>query len=516
MNYKEHPFNFFIKNLKINPNKTAVIINKKKISFAELDLLSKKYSNFISKLLFKFRKNEKINIAIFSYKSIYKYALILACLRLNIAYSFLDYKSPSYRLKKIISTLNPKLIFFEKKDNINNIKKINKKFINLDQEYILNTKKKFNNKKNFFFKKNNIAYIMFTSGSSGQPKGVSISYQNLTNFIKWCQNQYNFSNNDIFSNLNALHFDNSVFDIYASIFGGHTLVGINNEEIIDLSCVKKIFNKYKISVWFSVPSLIIFYLNFGFFKAKKNLKYVKKIIFGGEGFPKASLKILFNITKKLGITLVNVYGPTETTCICSSYKITKRDFSKGEMNKFAPIGKKLTYLFNHFFLKENKINDKEGELIIYGKNVGLGYFKKKRETKSKFFIHHISNKKSYHAYKTGDYFYKDLKGYLYFSGRKDQQIKHLGHRIELGEIEQVINEDKNVLECCVIYSAEDSINGGKVKCILSHSGNIMQLKNRIRVKLAKYMYPSEFIVLKVLPKNNNGKIDRLKIKERYS
>ena len=127
---------------------------------------------------------------------------------------------------------------------------------------------------------------MFTSGSTGEPKGAAISHNNLLNFISWSQEEYAIKSSDKISNLNPLHFDNSVFDIYATLFNGACLVPFASNELIDTKNLLKKIIKNKINIWFSVPSLLVLILNFKSFN-KKSFPYLKKIIFGGEGFPKA-------------------------------------------------------------------------------------------------------------------------------------------------------------------------------------------------------------------------------------
>ena len=172
-------------------------------------------------------------------------------------------------------------------------------------------------------KLDSIAYIMFTSGSTGEPKGVPISQNKLLNFVKIAKKELKINNKDIFSNLNPMYFDNSVFDIYVSILNGCKVVPVESYELVS---PYKLLNKLKKPESYgmvSVPTLISYILKFNIWN-KRSVPTLKKIVFGGEVFPKKDLKKIFN---KLDNTkFISVYGPTECTCICSSYIVTKKIF----------------------------------------------------------------------------------------------------------------------------------------------------------------------------------------------
>jgi D-alanine--poly(phosphoribitol) ligase subunit 1 len=484
-------------------NKTAIIIGNKKISFFELEKLSNKIANlFIKK---KFKKNQ--NICIIGKKSFYSFGVIIACLKLGISYTCVDRLSPANRTRKILNTLQSACIISTKNFKIKEIKNINLQKEMFSKKF----PETFKNKNYAKINKKTIAYVMITSGSTGYPKGASISHFNLMNFIKWSKIEFNTKVDDVASNLNPLFFDNSIFDIFANLFNGNTICSFHREELINPNQLLKKLIKYKVNIWFSVPSLLVYLLKFKSINAQ-SFKNVHKIIFGGEGFPKIMLKKLFKL-KPLNTELINVYGPTECTCICSTYKVNKNDFKKNEMKRFAPLGKTLVNDFFYYIVDRNfkKItNSKPGELIIGGKNVGIGYYNNQKETSEKFIYNPFNKLHKDKVYKSGDLVYKDNNGYLYFSSRIDNQIKLNGYRIELEEIEQSINKIKGVKECAVCFGRVRKIY--KIVAFVVHDNVFNKIIRTLNKDLPKYMIPQLIITKKNLPKNNNGKIDRKLLK----
>ena len=482
-------FDIFKFQARNNPNHPAIILsNNKSISYRNLLKDAEKVS---CKLLsIGIRKDDPVCIV--SEKSLEAYKLILGCLKIGAPYFFLDPDQPKKRILEIIEISKTKLILTEKKIDLNKSiliknffsKKISKKKLEINEAAFIND-----------------AYYMFTSGSSGKPKGVIISQHNIKYLIDWSNHEYNFNNETIHTALNPIFFDNSIFDFYATLGNGGTLIVLTNKEILDPQIVSRVLEKKECNSWFSVPSLIKFYLTLKMFN-KKNFKKLKRFIFGGEGFPTKQFKNLYNIYGDSKI-YSNVYGPTECTCICSSYDIKKEDINSN--NNFLPIGH-LNYYFNGFLYNEiTKKTANQGELVLLGPAVGKGYLE--NLDKSGFKINPIEKRFNEISYFTGDIMKYDKKNRFIFVSRKDNQIKHMGFRIEIEEIESRIRKLKFIDDAVITF-----VSNPNKSMLLASIKTKKAIDINYKKILPKYMIPKFTRFVKDLPKNKNGKFDRLKIK----
>lgn len=360
----------------------------------------------------------------------------------------------------------------------------------------------------------NPAYIMFTSGSTGFPKGALITHDNILNLISWSIGTYKIKHTDILTNVNPLYFDNSVFDFYSALFSGACLVPFSKEIITNPVYLMEQINKLRCSLWFSVPSLLI-YLDTMKALNKNNLKFVRRIIFGGEGYPKLKLKHLYDLYSNR-CEIFNVYGPTECTCICSSYRITFKDFE--DLKGFAPLGKiapNFSYLILDYTEKKTASNI-IGELCLLGPNVGKGYYNDPEQTQEKFIQNPYNIQYREIMYKTGDlvrYNYKTDN--IYFIGRMDNQIKHMGYRIELEEIEAALNSLKYVSEAIVLHGFFKKLSQITAVICLKESKGEKGIYDDLMKILPRYMIPNRIFIEKILPKNPNGKIDRKYLSKKY-
>jgi amino acid adenylation domain-containing protein len=476
------------------------------INYSQLNQLSNQLAQFLVEN--GFEKNQVV--AIFNEKTSFGYALMLACLKIGIVYTNLDVTSPWARIKKILDVCKPDAVFFDNTEN-----EITKEF---NQPFPSTALFDFTNadfQKEIFARDgsdlesvdmvigSDPAYIMFTSGSTGFPKGAVMSHNNVLNFIQWGQQTFNVKSDDVFTNANPIYFDNSVFDFYTSLFSGATLVPIKSDLLKNANDLVKAINDSECTIWFSVPSLLVYLLTTKAL-SENDFKNIKQIAFGGEGFPKNKLKQLYDFFKDR-MTLFNVYGPTECTCICSMHKISDADFEN--MNELATLGQ-IAPNFGYEIIPFDPQNINFGELALTGPCVGLGYYDDMERTE-KSFIQNPKKKFRYIMYKTGDVVERAKNGNLHFRGRIDNQVKHMGYRIELEEIEAAFNSLIYVNEVGVIYQ-KVSAELGQIKAFVSINENIkkdsivLDLKNL----LPPYMVPRIIEVLDSLPKNANGKIDR--------
>jgi D-alanine--poly(phosphoribitol) ligase subunit 1 len=350
------------------------------------------------------------------------------------------------------------------------------------------------------------AYIMFTSGSTGTPKGVTISHLNILSFLGWSIDRYSITSDDRFAQVGPMYFDNSVFDFYTALFSGASLVPIKKEITTNLPELVELVDSMRCSIWFSVPSFLV-YLQTMRVLNEKTFQTIRAFIFGGEGFPKGELKKLYNLYGKQA-KLINVYGPTEGTCICSSYDIAEKDFE--DMNTLAPLGT-INPNFEYMILDENMNevkSEEKGELCLVGPNVALSYYNDLDRTSQSFVQNPKIKSHRDIVYKCGDIVY-EKNGLLFFAGRVDNQIKHMGYRIELEEIESALNGLEYVNQSAVLYERV-KVNYGKIIAFVATKASINEsnVKSDLQEFLPEYMIPNIIEVRDELPKNANGKVDK--------
>ena len=352
-------------------------------------------------------------------------------------------------------------------------------------------------------------YANFTSGSTGVPKGVLVGHRSVLDFIDVFAPMFGITESDVIANQAPFDFDVSVKDIYSALKAGATLVIVPRRlfsqpvALLDFLCDHDITTM----IW-AVSALCLITTCHGL--DYKTPTTVKRVLFSGEVMP---LKHLRDWMAHLpDAEFVNLYGPTEITCNCTYHRIDRdRDYSDG-----IPIG--LPFPNEHVFLldadnKEITEPDVTGEICVRGSALALGYYRNPEQTASAFPDNPLNSSYPEKIYRTGDLGRYAADGEeLYFCGRKDFQIKYMGHRIEIEEIERAISEVPGINRCCVIFNEEKQ----RLYGFYVGSMDKKELHAELSKTLPVYFIPGILKQVEEFPLNKNGKIDRKALMERRS
>ncbi len=479
------------------PDRKAVFINERYYTYKELmDIVYVCYLK-IAKQEIKFDQ-----IGIYCSDNIHTYASILAISLYGAAYVPLNPKFPILKNKQIVDDTNLELILYsEQGEYLNYFSE--KKLIDVTKnEYAF-----YDNSILLNLKKTNqpLAYILFTSGSSGQPKGVPVPITCVNHYFEVILKSgiYEFNENDRFIQMYDLTFDASVRWVFIPlIVGGCVYIvpkkGIHYINMMNLLSIKSI------TVAMMVPS-VLHYLKSYFDEI--SLPALRYSFFGGEALPS---DLVLSWAKCVPNAIIeNFYGPTEATMSCTRYRWDKINSNTESENGIVPIGilnPGMGAIVLNEFLKPVEENE-AGELCVYGPQVINNYL---NNTHSDSFIK-IKNKngESVNCYKTGDIVRINNNNNLIFLGRKDNQVKIDGFRVELQEIENCVRNLTNGL-LNVAYVNENK-NGTKSIYVVieNYSNETADLLNSIKSMLPAYMVPKKIISIAKIPLNQNGKVDRL-------
>lgn len=349
-----------------------------------------------------------------------------------------------------------------------------------------------------------LAAILFTSGSTGSPKGVHISYRNLHTFIDWAVKELSLNERDVLSNHAGFHFDLSTFDLFAAAAVGASVWIIDEDEQRNVSLLAEGIHRHKISVWYSVPSILSLMVNSGVI-TRSITDSLRHLIFAGEVFP---IRPLRELSRQLppSCNLYNFYGPTETN-VCLYYRVKQSDLRQDRPVYIgSPLpGQTATVVDNQGEIISGP--GTIGELIIEGSCVTPGY----RNIIDP--ANHENHRQGRHA--TGDLVGYE-NGYLYYHGRKDRMLKINGYRVELGEIEAALSAMPKIREVGVVAELTESSQNLIAFFSAEDPGSvpgILAIKQFCQEKLPRYMIPKFIRQLDELPKSRNGKIDYLALKD---
>ena len=485
------------------PNKVAVFAEEN--SYTYMELLSR--AKAIGTKLIEALGDNNAPVTLFMDKSPECLAAMLGILYSGRAYVPMDTKTPLDRLNTIMETIAlgsaESSIFTSEKD---------KRFldrIGYEGETLLveelapsgaDANEELLQKVRSEIVDTDLMYILFTSGSTGVPKGVAILHRSVVDYIQSFSEATGTGPDDIIGNQVPFYADMSLKDIYMTLHSGGSICIIPQKYFMSPKLLLEYMKKSNVTTLYWVPTAYGIVQRFDGLNEIKPDK-INKIVFSGESMPIPIFK--YWRSHYPDAKFIQLYGPTEITGACT-YHIVDRDYSEGEM---IPIGKPFDNTKIILLDEDNNLVTEpgvEGEVCVYGSCLAAGYYNNPEKTLEAFTQNPLVHAYGSPMYRTGDLAKWNENGELVFASRKDFQVKHGGRRIELGEIEVAAQTVEGVLSCCCVQRrSEDAL-------VLYYEGNIepKAIMLGLRSKLPPYMIPAECKKLDELPQLPNGKLDR--------
>lgn len=475
-------------------SKIAISTGNQQISYEELNQKSNRVAHMLCD---KGVKRDDI-VAIFVDKSMDTIVFILGILKAGAAYMPIDIALPDSRMEYMLKNGKAKFILNAKLVRSDMEKRMKQHAIHtiaddeLGQYPETDIDRRGGN--------NTLAYVMYTSGSEGNPKGVMIEDRGIVRLVV-DEDYFPFRSDWNILQGSTLVFDASVFEVYGALLNGATLHLINNETLLNPAKLKKRIDQQPVDMMFLTTPLFhqLVTIDVGIFD------HVHNLVVGGDVLFAKQARMLKQHNPR--IQLFNGYGPTENTTFSTFYRVPLH------VSENVPIGKPINCSTAYIFDDQKKpVRDgATGELYVGGEGVGRGYINDENLTKMKFLTHPDTGER---LYRTGDLARWLEDGNIAFIGRADTQMKLRGFRIELQEVQNTINRLPEVKECAVMCETHEEEKTLVAYLVLSEGGSREAVCEQLHGTLPAYMIPNEFIILQRLPLNLNGKIDKNQLLQR--
>jgi amino acid adenylation domain-containing protein len=360
-----------------------------------------------------------------------------------------------------------------------------------------------------------VAHILFTSGSTGLPKGVMITHASVVHLLRWASTYFGIAATDRISQHPPLRFDVSTLDVFGTLWAGAELHLVPPELNVLPHKLAQFIREARLTQWFSVPSVLNLMANLDVVR-QGDFPALRRVLFAGEVLPTPTL--IHWMRRLPHVQFTNLYGPTETTIVSSYHTVPRCPADEREP---IPIGRACSG-------EELMVLDEQlrpvapgdmGELYIRGVGVSPGYWRDPEKTRNAFIPHPRAAGPQDRIYKTGDLARRGADGLFYYVGRADTQIKSRGYRIELGEIEAALHSLPGLRESAVVAIKSDGFEGWLICCAYVPAPERSVSPESLRAALAGlvpgYMLPARWMRYDALPKNDNGKIDRPRLRDGF-
>ena len=349
-------------------------------------------------------------------------------------------------------------------------------------------------------------YIMFTSGSTGAPKGVTVPHRGVIDYAMWVCDTFNIDENSVLGNQAPFYFDNSIFDIYSCLLSGAKMIIIPEKLFMFPLKLPEFVRDNDITTIFWVPTVMINVANSGIL-GEIDMPKLKNVVFCGEVMPNTQLNIWRKAQPQC--TYANLYGPTEISDVCTYY-IVDRPFKDSDP---LPIGRACRNMRVIILNDKNEIakTNEQGEICVIGSGVSLGYWNNGEITAKAFTQNPVNPYYHERIYRTGDLAYINEEGLIMYLGRMDNQVKVKGNRIELGEIENAAMCVAGVKGACAVFDEKEQ----RIIMFIESEEEFKLRKFNMELKkyIPSYMLPAGLVVMDKFPHTANDKIDRVTLKK---